>query len=730
MSKTVVLAEKPSVGRDIAKVLNCGKKGNGFFEGEQYIVTWALGHLVTHADPESYDEKYKTWRLEDLPMLPPTLKLVVIKQSGKQFQSVKTQMNRNDVKDVIIATDAGREGELVARWILEKANVKKPVKRLWISSVTDKAIKDGFKNLKDGKGYENLFASAVARAEADWIVGMNATRALTTKHNAQLSCGRVQTPTLAMIAKKEEEIKQFQPKKYYGVSAIAESNLRLIWQDAQSKDIRTFDKNKAEKVLAAVKGKSAEVAEVNKSHKKSFAPSLYDLTELQRDANKKFGYSAKETLSIMQRLYESHKVLTYPRTDSRFLSTDLVDTLKERLQAVSIKPYAQYASRIMRSPIKTNKSFVDDSKVSDHHAIIPTEQTPLPGKLSDKESKIYDLVVKRFLAVLMPPFEFEQTTITAKMGQETFMAKGKVVLKSGWKEVYDHQFDEEEVKDGLAEQLLPNVQKGDSLTISTVKQTEGETKPPEPFNEGSLLSAMENPARFMAGESKELIKTLGETGGIGTVATRADVIEKLFNSFLIEKRGKSLHVTSKGKQLLQLAPEDLRSPALTAQWEQKLTAIANGKLPKQAFIGDMRAYAKNIVHEIKNSDQKFKHDNVSGTKCPDCGKLMLEVNSKKGKMLVCQDRECGNKKSVSRVTNARCPQCHKKMEMRGQGAAQTFTCKCGFHEKLSSYNKRKGQNKNQKVSKNEVSNYMKKQNKEEPINTALADALAKLKFDK
>ncbi|UZD46943.1 DNA topoisomerase III [Peribacillus frigoritolerans] len=730
MSKTVVLAEKPSVGRDIAKVLNCGKKGNGFFEGDKYIVTWALGHLVTHADPESYDEKYKTWRLEDLPMLPPTLKLVVIKQSGKQFQSVKTQLNRNDVKDVIIATDAGREGELVARWILEKANVKKPVKRLWISSVTDKAIKDGFKNLKDGKEYENLFASAVARAEADWIVGMNATRALTTKHNAQLSCGRVQTPTLAMIAKKEEEIKQFQPKKYYGVSAIAEPNLRLVWQDAQSKDIRTFDKNKAEKVLAAVKGKSAEVVEVNKAHKKSFSPSLYDLTELQRDANKKFGYSAKETLSIMQRLYESHKVLTYPRTDSRFLSTDLVDTLKERLQAVSIKPYAQYASRILRSPIKTNKSFVDDSKISDHHAIIPTEQTPLPGKLSDKESKIYDLVVKRFLAVLMPPFEYEQTTITVKMGQETFMAKGKVILKSGWKEVYDHQFDEEEAKDGLAEQLLPNVQKGDSLTISTVKQTEGETKPPEPFNEGSLLSAMENPARFMAGESKELIKTLGETGGIGTVATRADVIEKLFNSFLIEKRGKGLHVTSKGKQLLQLAPEDLRSPALTAQWEQKLTAIAKGKLPKQAFIGDMRAYAKNIVHEIKNSDQKFKHDNVSGTKCPDCGKLMLEVNGKKGKMLVCQDRDCGHKKSVSRVTNARCPQCHKKMEMRGQGEAQTFTCKCGFHEKLSSYNKRRGQNKNQKVSKNEVSNYMKKQNKEEPINTALADALAKLKFDK
>ena len=730
MSKTVVLAEKPSVGRDIAKVLNCEKKGNGYLEGNQYIVTWALGHLVTHADPETYDEKYKTWRLEDLPMLPPSLKLVVIKQSGKQFQAVKTQLNRSDVKDVIIATDAGREGELVARWILEKAHVKKPIKRLWISSVTDKAIKDGFNKLKDGKEYENLYASAVARAEADWIVGMNATRALTTKHNAQLSCGRVQTPTLAMIAAKEKEIKQFQPKKFYGVTATAESKLRLVWQDVHSKDIRTFDKEKAEKVLADVKNKKAEVVEVKKSHKKSFAPQLYDLTELQRDANKKFGYSAKETLSIMQRLYEGHKVLTYPRTDSRFLTSDLVDTLKERLQAVSIKPYAQYASRILRSPIKVNKSFVDDSKVTDHHAIIPTEQTPLPGKLSDKESKIYDLVVKRFLAVLMPPFEYEQTTVVAKVGSETFIAKGKVILKSGWKEVYDHQFEEDEAKDGLTEQLLPTLESGDILNISAVKQTEGETKPPEPFNEGTLLSAMENPARFMVGESKELIKTLGETGGIGTVATRADVIEKLFNSFLIEKRGKGLHVTSKGKQLLELAPEDLRSPALTAQWEQKLTAIAKGKLEKQTFIGDMRTYAKNIVQEIKTSDQKFKHDNISGTKCPDCGKLMLEVNSKKGKMLVCQDRECGHKKGVSRVTNARCPQCHKKMEMRGQGEAQTFTCKCGFHEKLSSYNKRKVQNKNKKVSKNEVSNYMKKQNKEEPINTALADALAKLKFDK
>jgi DNA topoisomerase III len=730
MSKTVVLAEKPSVGRDIAKVLNCGKKGNGFFEGDTYIVTWALGHLVTHADPEAYDEKYKTWRLEDLPMLPQQLKLVVIKQTGKQFQAVKTQLNRKDVKDVVIATDAGREGELVARWILEKANVKKPIKRLWISSVTDKAIKDGFRNLKDGKAYENLYASAVARAEADWIVGMNATRALTTKYNAQLSSGRVQTPTLAMISAREDEIKKFQPKPFYGITAIAEPKLRLVWQDSKTNDVRTFEKNKTEQILAAVKNKKAEVTEVNKAHKKSYAPHLYDLTELQRDANKKFGYSAKETVSIMQSLYESHKVLTYPRTDSRFLSSDLVDTLKERLQAVSIKPYAPFAAKILRSPIKANKSFVDDSKVSDHHAIIPTEQTPLPGKLSAKEAKIYDLVVKRFLAVLMPPFEYEQTTVKAKIGGEMFAAKGKVVIKQGWKEVYDHQIEDDDHADGLSEQMLPSLKKGDVLTISSVNETQGETKPPEPFNEATLLSAMENPARFMAGESKDLIKTLGETGGIGTVATRADIIEKLFNTFLIEKKEKSIHVTSKGKQLLDLAPVDLRSPALTGQWEQKLTAIAKGTLPKQAFIGEMKDYAKTLVKEIKNSEKKFKHDNITGSKCPDCGKLLLEVNGKKGKMIVCQDRECGYRKGVSRATNARCPQCHKKMEMRGQGEAQTFVCKCGHHEKLSSYTKRKGKNNNQKATKQDVSKFLKQQNKDEPINTALADALAKLKFDK
>lgn len=727
MSKILVLAEKPSVARDIAKVLNCNSSKNGFIEGNKYVVTWALGHLVTLADPEDYDKKYKEWKIEDLPILPSPLKLTVIKQSGKQFQTVKEQMYRKDVNEIVIATDAGREGELVARWIIEKANVKKPIKRLWISSVTDKAIKEGFNKLKDGKEYENLYASAVARAEADWVVGINATRALTCKYNAQLSCGRVQTPTLAMIAKREEEIQNFKPKDFYGIQALSK-NLKLTWQDSQTKDIKTFDKEKCDKILLSVKGKDAKVIEVDKSYKKSFSPGLYDLTELQRDANRIFGYSAKETLSIMQRLYESHKVLTYPRTDSRYISSDIVDTLKDRVKACSIGPYVAIVTKVLRNPIKANKSFVDDSKVSDHHAIIPTEQTVFLNELNDRERKIYDLVVKRFLAVLYPAFEYEQTTIKANIGNETFIAKGKIVLSQGWKEVYSNNF-EEDYEEDVAEQILPNINKGDTLKISSIIQTKGATKPPAPFNEGTLLSAMENPKKYMEGEDKALIKIIGETGGIGTVATRADIIEKLFKTFLIEKKGKDIFITSKGKQLLELVPEDLKSPTLTAEWEQKLGAISKGQLNKNAFISEMKNYSKAVVGEIKKSEDTFRHDNLTKTKCPECGKHMLEVNGKKGKMLICQDRECGHRKNISKETNARCPNCRKKLQLHGEGEGQIFICSCGYREKLSAFNERRKESRNT-VSKRDVSRYLKEQkkSKDEPINSALADALSKLKL--
>lgn len=728
MGKILVLAEKPSVGRDIARVLNCNKKGNGYLEGEKYIVTWALGHLVTLADPEAYDEKYKAWKIEDLPMLPKYLKLVVIKQSSRQYNAVKEQMNRKDVTEIVIATDAGREGELVARWILEKANVKKPLKRLWISSVTDKAIREGFSKLRSGKEYENLYASAVARAEADWVVGINATRALTCKYNAQLSCGRVQTPTIAIIAKREEEIRNFIPKNFYGITAML-NGLKFTWQDSKTKDFKTFDKEKCDKIIASLKGKDAQVVEVDKAYKKNFAPQLYDLTELQRDANRIFSYSAKETLSLMQRLYESHKVLTYPRTDSRFISEDVVETLKDRVKACAVGPYSRLAVKVLRNPIKGNKAFVDNNKVSDHHAIIPTEQVVDLSSLSDKERKIYDLVVKRFLAVLYPPFEYEQTTIKAKIGDEIFIAKGKRVIAEGFKEVYEHNFEEESTEEGVREQLLPNINKGESLKVTSITETNGKTKPPALFNEGTLLSAMENPAKYMSNESKDLIKTIGETGGLGTVATRADIIEKLFNTFLLEKKGKEINITSKGKQLLELVPEGLKSPTLTAKWEQKLSSIAKGSLNKNTFINEMRSYSEKVVSEIKSSEEKFKHDNLTRVKCPECGKYMLEVNGKKGKMLICQDRECGYRKGVSKVTNARCPNCHKKLELRGEGEGQIFACSCGYREKLTAFNERK-KKENSKLSKQDVTRYLKEQRKEnnQPVNSALAEALAKLKL--
>ncbi|WP_088361127.1 DNA topoisomerase III [Bacillus cereus] len=729
MSKSVVIAEKPSVARDIARVLKCDKKGNGYLEGSKYIVTWALGHLVTLADPESYDVKYKKWNLEDLPMLPERLKLTVIKQTGKQFNAVKSQLLRKDVNEIIVATDAGREGELVARWIIDKVKLNKPIKRLWISSVTDKAIKDGFANLKPGKAYDNLYASAVARSEADWYIGLNATRALTTRFNAQLNCGRVQTPTVAMIASREDEIKNFKAQTYYGIEAQTMEKLKLTWQDANGNS-RSFNKEKIDGIVKSLDKQNATVVEIDKKQKKSFSPGLYDLTELQRDANKKFGYSAKETLNIMQKLYEQHKVLTYPRTDSRYISSDIVGTLPERLKACGVGEYRPFAHKVLQKPIKPNKSFVDDSKVSDHHAIIPTEGYVNFAAFTDKERKIYDLVVKRFLAVLFPAFEYEQLTLRTKVGNEIFIARGKTILHAGWKEVYENRFEDDDVTDDVKEQILPHIEKGDTLTVKLLMQTSGQTKAPARFNEATLLSAMENPTKYMDTQNKQLADTLKSTGGLGTVATRADIIDKLFNSFLIEKRGKDIHITSKGRQLLDLVPEELKSPTLTGEWEQKLEAIAKGKLKKEVFISEMKNYTKEIVSEIKSSDKKYKHDNISTKSCPDCGKPMLEVNGKKGEMLVCQDRECGHRKNVSRTTNARCPQCKKKLELRGEGAGQIFACKCGYREKLSTFQERRKKESGNKADKRDVQKYMKQQKKEEePLNNPFAEALKKLKFD-
>lgn len=704
--KTLVIAEKPSVGRDIARVLKCSKNNQGALEGGQYVVTWALGHLVTLADPETYDSKYKAWEMKDLPMLPEKFQLVVIKQTGKQYQTIKNHLYRKDISEVVIATDAGREGELVARWILAKAGSHKPVKRLWISSVTDKAIREGFAHLKDGRAYMNLYAAAEARAEADWLVGMNGTRALTCKYNAQLSCGRVQTPTLSMIAQREKEIREFRPEKYYGLT-LSCGGVTWTWQDGRSASARTFSAERIEKIKSQVQGEKLTVKEVHRTTKKTYSPGLYDLTELQRDANKRFGFSAKETLNIMQRLYENHKVLTYPRTDSRYIGKDVAETLKERLKACSVGPYRKVAGKLISQPLKLNKSFVDDSKVSDHHAIIPTEQFVQLEHMSSDERKIYDLVVRRFAAVLYPPCEYEQTTLKGMCGGETFSAKGRVMKQPGWQAAYE-DFQEEVSEEDIREQLLPEIKEGTSQMVKLIKINEGQTKPPAFYNEATLLTAMEK-------------------GGLGTVATRADIIDKLFHTFLMEKKDKDIHVTSKGRQLLELVPEDLKKPALTADWEKKLMAISEGRLKKDMFIRDIRGYTEEIVSEIRTGDGKFRHENLTNTKCPQCGKRMLSVKGKNSRMLVCQDRECGYRETVARTSNARCPKCHKRMEMYGKGDGQTFVCACGYKEKLSIFQERR-KKEGAGVSKRDVQKYLNKQKKEaeQPLNNAFAEAFAKL----
>ncbi len=717
MKKALIIAEKPSVGRDIARVLGCKNHNHAYIEGDKYIVTWALGHLVTLADPDAYDKRYATWRLEDLPILPDKMKLIVMKGAGKQFGVIKKMIHRGDVGSVVIATDAGREGELVARWILYKAHNKLPLKRLWISSVTDKAIREGFRNLKDARQYENLFRAAEARAEADWIVGINASRALTTKYNAQLSCGRVQTPTLAMVASRDALIRNFKPQSYYEVDAVTgKGNLSWVSEKGQT---RIFSKDKADGLIKKLTGERLKVTSVKRAEKKKHAPELYDLTTLQQEAYKHYGYSAKKTLSIMQRLYEQHKVLTYPRTDSRYLTSDMANTLEERVRACGVGEHRPAAFKLLKAGIKPSSRFINDQKVSDHHAIVPTEESPIPGNLDTEENRIYEMVVRRFLAVFMPPYAYSQVTVHAEAAGEVFTAKGSVALQQGWKSLYKNELSDQN------QSVLEDFAQGETLAVKAYRVKAGKTSPPPLFNEGTLLKAMENPSKYLEHKEDKYSKILGQTGGIGTVATRADIIEKLYNSFLIESTPDGMRPTSKGKQLLGLVPEDLKSPDLTAQWELRLDAISKGKEQKVQFLHEMRGFAKRAVKEIDTSAKSYKHDNMTREKCPECGKFLLKVKGKRGEMLVCQDRECGYRKTIARVTNARCPNCHKKMKMVGQGDGKTFVCRCGYKERLTAFNKRK-QKEGNKGSFKDVHKYMKETKSDEPFNAAMADKLKDL----
>ena len=701
--KSVVLCEKPSVARDIARNLGAKNNKNGCLEGDKYIVTWALGHLVTLQTPDKYKE-FSNVSLENLPMIPKYMKTEIIKKTFKQYKIIETAVNRKDVNEVIIATDAGREGELVARYILEKANCKKKVKRLWISSVTDKAIKDGFKNLKAGDDYLGLYYSGVARANADWLVGINASRALTLKYNASLNCGRVQTPTLQMVFEREEKIKSFVPREYYTFEAVVDG-IRFNCGESE------YNFTKAEKFVSDNKNKTINFDKVEVKIKTSIPKPLYNLTDIQQVASALFGLSPKQTLNIIQRLYESHKVLTYPRTDSRYLTTDMKNTLADRLRAIG-GDYKEITAKLLHEKDFNTKRIINNSKVSDHHAIIPTEQKPNYMSLSDTELKIYNLVVKRFLENLLPDYKYEETSYSFKLDNKVFTAKSTKVIQLGFKELSRSEIEDKKISFSTKEFCLDSLQ-----------YNKKQTTPPSYYTEGSLIYAMENPFEFVDDDNER--KILKQTNGIGTVATRADILEKLFtNDYLVLDNGR-IKTTNKAKQLLNLVPKNLKSPSLTATWEKQLDNIAKNKLSKDKFLKDIKDYTRECILEIKDSQDKFKHDNISGKKCEECGSYMLEVDKKGTKMLKCSSPTCRNRKVISRLTNLRCDNCHKKMTLFGSGENSTYRCVCGNSLKQKEVDKRIKNNKRDKASRVDMKKYMKQENLE---NNALRDKLLGLKL--
>ncbi|MDU5410488.1 MAG: DNA topoisomerase III [Staphylococcus haemolyticus] len=710
--KSLILAEKPSVARDIAEAMNIKGKRNGYIENEKYVVTWALGHLVTNAQPEHYDKAYKEWKLEDLPIIPKRMQTVVIGKTSKQFKTVKSLILDKKVKEVIIATDAGREGELVARLILDKVHNKKPIKRLWISSVTKKAIQEGFKKLKDGREFQHLYEAALARSEADWIMGINATRALTTKYDAQLSLGRVQTPTIQLVNARQQEINHFKAKKYYTLSTEIGG---LTFQLSTNKQHMT--KEDATQIANEIKHVEGNVDSVEKKVKKSHPKPLYNLTDLQQEAYQRYKMGPKETLNTIQNLYERHKVLTYPRTDSNYLTDDMVDTIKERLYALLATDYKSQVKSLLGQSYSSKMRIFKNHKVSDHHAIIPTEVRPDMQSLSNRESKIYMMVAERFLESLMAPHEYEAVRVNVTVGQHIFAFNEKVTRQLGYKALKMNN-------DNVVKKVA--FQKGEKYHLQSLKVNEHETTPPDYFNEGSLLKAMENPQNYIQLKEKKHANTLRQTGGIGTVATRADIIEKLFNLNAIESRDGKIKVTSKGKQILDLAPQELTSPLLTAEWEEKLLLIEKGRYNSRHFIDEMKAFTQSIVNTIKNSEQKYKHDNLTTTECPTCGKFMIKVKTKNGQMLVCQDPTCKTKKNVQRKTNARCPNCKKKMTLFGRGKDAVYRCVCGHTETQEQMDKRFKNKSSGKVSKKEMKKYM--NNEDSLENNPFKDALKNLKL--
>lgn len=682
--KKLILAEKPSVARDIGRILNANEKKKNYLEGKNYVITWALGHLLGLKMPEDLNKKWEKWQLETLPMLPKFIGTKPLPKTRSQLKTIESLVKRKDINEIVIATDAGREGELVARWILQYVHANKKVTRLWISSQTDKAVKQGFKELKPAEKYDNLYESALARATADWLVGLNVTRVLTVKYQDNLSAGRVQTPTLALVRRQEEKIEKFMPQKYYRIA------LRLGNQTAYMKQKNIYaikERDEAEKKKRHLDNFKGQIRNINSKVKRETAPLLYDLTELQREANKRYGYSAKKTLSLVQSLYEIHKVVSYPRTDSRYLSNDIKSTLMERLQA--IRKYDSRAEESIKNKAKVIlKKVFNDSKVTDHHALIPTEQVPNYSKFSADEQKIYNLIVSRFLGIFAQPYTVEELRVVVTFDKDEFIFVGKKVLDYGWKN-----------KDA-SEEVALNLKK-DTIVSPNFTVEEKLTTPPSPLTEAGLLAQME---KF----------------GLGTPATRAEIIEKLVKSELMERTGHALRVTPKGKQLLNLVNKELVSPKLTAKWEKQLEDIAHGKMKSQKFIGDIKNDTKRLVSEVKNSKEDYKDFSLTKKRCPECNSFLKVRKTRDGEIYVCSNPECNyRRRKDAKVSNHRCPQCHRKMLIVEGKNGKYFRCKYdGTTEKMTVGKK------NKKMTKHEERRLLKKINQDnEPQESSLALAL-------
>ena len=587
----LVVAEKPSVARDIARVLGAARRGNGFLSGNGYVVTWALGHLVHFAEPDEYGPPWKgRWSFQQLPMLPDSWKLVTTPASRKQFAVVRDLLNDPDTGEIICATDAGREGELIFRLIHQHARCRKPFRRLWIASLTDRAIRRGLDNLEASSAFDGLAAAARARAQADWLVGLNLTRAYTVHNQELCTIGRVQTPTLALIVQREEEIACFEKTYYYELVADMEEGFRARYtEDGQT---RISPRERAEELYRKLRGhQTGRVTGIEKKIKKRGPPPLYDLTGLQRDANQRFGFTASRTLEYAQTLYERHKLITYPRTESRHIPPDLVPRLPAILEKLD-HPQAPAARERMRAGHRLGRAYVDQTKLTDHHAILPTGQAP-PEALSPALRKIYDLVVGRFVAIFLPEHVVEVTEASLDIGGACFVARGAVVLQQGWKVV--------EPPRGAApgeqeeEPPLPGLAEGQLVRVTSMEVEEKETHPPRRYTDATLLNAMKSAGRHI--EDEELAGAMKDSG-LGTPATRAETIEKLIRAEYVQRRNKALAPTEKGRALIGVVDGPLKSPELTAQWEKQLKEIEEGRLAADRFYESIVELVRSVVSRV------------------------------------------------------------------------------------------------------------------------------------